>query len=73
MEPRFEEGFTLDDFKHAILNQSEAWLGTDMERFLRPETLFKADKFDGYVNARSTSTSVNNKNLPDIPIFKLTD
>ena len=46
---RTEEGFTIDDFKTVIDKKAEEWLGTDMERYLRPETLF-GTKFEGYLN-----------------------
>lgn len=46
---RTEEGFTIDDFKTVIDKKTEEWLGTDMERYLRPETLF-GTKFEGYLN-----------------------
>ena len=49
---RMNEGFTVEDFKKVIDNKVADWLGTDMERFLRPETLF-GTKFEGYLNAPS--------------------
>lgn len=50
IKPRFEEGFTLNDFKKVIDNQVSSWKGTEWERFLRPDTLFRASKFEGYLN-----------------------
>ena len=35
---RFEEGFTEDDFITVIDKKSNEWLGTEWEKFLRPET-----------------------------------
>lgn len=51
MRPRFNEGFKLADFKKAIDHQVLAW-GNDprMSEYLRPSTLFRASKFEGYVN-----------------------
>ncbi len=46
---RTDEGFKLDDFKKAIDNKVSEWKGTDMEKYLRPETLF-GTKFEGYLN-----------------------
>ncbi|EJD8511639.1 conserved phage C-terminal domain-containing protein [Staphylococcus pseudintermedius] len=46
---RTDEGFTLDDFKKVIDNKVAEWKGTDMEKYLRPETLF-GTKFEGYLN-----------------------
>lgn len=50
IKARWNEGFTLDDFKRVIDIKSKAW-GNDprMEMYLRPETLF-GTKFEGYLN-----------------------
>ncbi|MDO4649780.1 MAG: conserved phage C-terminal domain-containing protein [Eubacteriales bacterium] len=47
---RLKEGFTPDDFRTVIDKKSAEWMGTKMESFLRPETLF-GTKFEGYLNA----------------------
>lgn len=47
---RLAEGFTLDDFKAVIDKKCAEWLGTEWERYLRPETLF-GTKFEGYLNS----------------------
>jgi uncharacterized phage protein (TIGR02220 family) len=49
---RFNEGFVLEDFKAVIMKKSTEWIGTDFEKFLRPETLF-GTKFESYLNQRS--------------------
>ena len=49
---RWREGFRLKDFTAVIDGQCRQWLGTDMEKYLRPETLF-GPKFEGYLNSRS--------------------
>lgn len=49
IKARWNEGFTEDDFKKVIDNKVAEWKGTDMEKFLRPETLF-GTKFEGYLN-----------------------
>lgn len=46
---RLDEGFTVDDFKIVIDKKIKEWMGTDMEKYLRPETLF-SKKFDRYLN-----------------------
>lgn len=46
---RTDEGFSLDDFKRVIDNKVAEWKGTNMEKYLRPETLF-GTKFEGYLN-----------------------
>ena len=47
---RLKEGRTLSDFKQVIDNRCATWLGTDMEQYLRPETLF-GSKFESYLNS----------------------
>ena len=49
---RLKEGRTLSDFKQVIDNRCATWLGTDMEQYLRPSTLF-GSKFEDYLNARA--------------------
>ncbi|MDU0476837.1 conserved phage C-terminal domain-containing protein [Staphylococcus chromogenes] len=51
---RSDEGFNLDDFKKVIDNKVAEWKGTDMEKYLRPETLF-GTKFEGYLNQQQSS------------------
>ena len=53
---RINEGFTKDDFKKVIDNKTKEWLGTDMEKYLRPETLF-GTKFEGYLNQKRNRPS----------------
>ncbi|MCE5093496.1 conserved phage C-terminal domain-containing protein [Staphylococcus chromogenes] len=52
---RIDEGFNLDDFKKVIDNKVTEWKGTDMEKYLRPETLF-GTKFEGYLNQQQSNT-----------------
>lgn len=54
---RFKEGYTVDDFKTVIDKKAKEWKGTEMEQFLRPETLFST-KFEGYLNAPIKSRSM---------------
>ncbi len=49
---RLNEGFTRDDFILVIEKKCLEWLGTDMSKYLRPETLF-GSKFESYLNQRS--------------------
>lgn len=53
---RLSEGFSVDDFKTVIDKKCAEWLGTDMEKFLRPETLF-GTKFESYLNAKQSKTN----------------
>lgn len=46
---RLNEDFTEHDFYEVIEIKCEEWLGTENEKYLRPETLF-GNKFEGYLN-----------------------
>lgn len=52
IKARINDGFTLEDFKVVIDNKCEEWIGTEFEKFLRPETLF-SNKFEGYLNQKN--------------------
>lgn len=56
---RMNEGFTLEDFKVVIAKKCAEWIGTDMEKYLRPETLF-GTKFEGYLNSNSGKEAKHN-------------
>lgn len=47
---RLSEGYTVEDCKRVIDIKVKEWLGNDMEKYLRPETLFNATKFENYIN-----------------------
>lgn len=49
IKARFEDGFTLEDFFTVIDKKVAEWRGTDMEKYLRPSTLF-GSKFESYLN-----------------------
>ena len=48
---RLNEGYSLDDFKQVIEKKVNEWKGTEMEKYLRPETLF-GTKFENYLNQK---------------------
>ena len=54
IKARLNEGFTVDDFFTVIDKKVAEWKGTDMEKYLRPETLF-GTKFESYLNAKTRS------------------
>jgi uncharacterized phage protein (TIGR02220 family) len=58
---RLNDGFCIDDFKQVISVKSTNWLGSKMEQYLRPETLF-SNKFESYLNENIVS-NVPNSNL----------
>lgn len=51
IDSRIREKYTIDDFKTVIDKKVAEWKGSDMERYLRPETLF-GSKFEGYLNQK---------------------
>lgn len=53
---RLKEGFTLEDFKSVHRKKYAEWANTDMEKFLRPETLY-SNKFEGYLNQKDKSST----------------
>lgn len=53
---RLNNGFTLEQFKYVIDVKAAHWMNSEMEKYLRPETLF-GNKFEGYLN----ETFANNK------------
>ena len=55
---RITEGFTVEDFKKVIDIKSAEWLNTNMQQYLRPETLF-GTKFEGYLNQKITKQAGN--------------
>lgn len=49
IEARLNDHFTEEDIIAVIDKKTREWIGTDMQKYLRPETLFGA-KFEGYFN-----------------------
>lgn len=54
VKTRLKEGFTLDDFKKVHIVKFTEWNGTDMQKYLRPETLY-GTKFESYLNQELTT------------------
>ena len=49
---RQHDGFSTEDMQKVIDHQCKLWLNNkDMAQYLRPSTLFRASKFEGYLNA----------------------
>ena len=59
IEARLKEGFTVADFHAVIEKKNREWSGTEMEKYLRPETLF-GTKFEGYLNQPVTPKESGN-------------
>lgn len=60
IKARLNEGFVEDDFKTVIDNKTSEWIHTDMEKYLRPETLF-GTKFESYLNQKVGGKHGNNR------------
>ncbi|MEC5225266.1 phage replisome organizer N-terminal domain-containing protein [Bacillus sp. FSL K6-1109] len=62
IKARWNEGFRFDDFKHVILVKCEEWRGTDLDKYLRPETLF-GTKFENYLNQKPKGGRPHDRNI----------
>jgi len=47
---RISEGYTFEQFSQMINYKAKEWMGTDMQKYLRPSTLFNKTKFEGYLS-----------------------
>ena len=70
LNARITEGYTLEDFKKVIDSQYKEWFGTDMQKFLRPQTLFST-KFDGYLQyAKTKQTTLSSSSFNEEEYIK---
>lgn len=62
IQARIKDGYSLEDFKAIIDKKFISWVGTDYEKYLRPETLF-GGKFESYLNEkpRAEQTAINSR------------
>lgn len=51
IQARLKDGYSVDDFKTVINKKCAEWIGTKMEKYLTPKTLFAPSHFDQYLNA----------------------
>lgn len=58
---RLNEGFTLEELLMVVEYKCQEWKGTDMQKYLRPETLFRPSKFEGYLNAAISKAPIHTK------------
>ena len=66
IDSRLDDGYTLEDFKHVIDVKSYQWKDSDLQKYLRPETLFCASHFESYLNEEKQTGVKNNPfDLPD--------
>lgn len=52
---RINDGYTLKDFKFVIDSKTNDWKGTAMEEYLCPETLFRPNNFEKYLNKKGST------------------
>lgn len=45
-----KEGYTVEDIKKVNENMTLLWRGKENEKYLRPATIYKKEKFEGYLN-----------------------
>lgn len=62
IKARVRDGNSFDDFKKVIDTKTNQWLSNpDMNRYLRPQTLF-GNKFEAYLQEYSNNNGFNNSN-----------
>lgn len=54
---RLAEGYTIEDVKAVIYQQAKEWMGTEYQKHLCPETLFRPANFEKYLNNAKQSTT----------------
>lgn len=71
IEARFNEGFTLDDFKKVIDIKTSQWKNTEHDKYLRPKTLFSnkfedfSNKFEDYFHEKNIKNTFRNPKPAD--------
>ena len=63
---RFNEGYSINDFKTVIAKKAKEWLGTEFEQYLTPQTLF-GNKFEKYLNQKIIADSNKHKTNNEKP------
>ena len=63
---RLKEGYEIKDFKKVIDTKTREWLGTDMDTYLCPQTLFRLSNFEKYLNQKSICKKVVDDEVPFI-------
>lgn len=63
---RLSQGYTVADFRYVIDVKCAEWLGTEWEKYLRPDTLFREGNFEKYLQQKMPTKSPANqeKNNP---------
>ena len=53
IQARFNDGFTVEDFKKVHEIKAKMWLDNESRIYLRPSTLYRPSKFAGYLQEYS--------------------
>jgi len=65
---RLSEGNSVDDLCLVVKAKFEEWNGTHMDKFLRPSTLFQAEKFTGYLRfAKNQPNQIKKRDVNHLP------
>jgi uncharacterized phage protein (TIGR02220 family)/predicted phage replisome organizer len=70
VKARINEGYSLDDLKTVIDKKHSEWFGSDMQKYLRPQTLFGTN-FESYLNqlgGKEKTTETRTGVIPADPI-----
>ncbi len=59
IKARLNDGFTADEIKCVIDKKVNEWKGTEFEKYLTPETLFRPSNFEKYLNQKIINKSKN--------------
>lgn len=62
---RKREGYCLEDFKKVIDKKYDEWYGTEMQKYLRPDTLF-GTKFESYLNQEIYKKKTKQEEMDDL-------
>lgn len=66
---RLKEGYSIDDFKKVIDTKTAEWLNTNMDQYLRPQTLFNS-KFESYLNTKPSFKNNQYQHVQEAPVKK---
>jgi uncharacterized phage protein (TIGR02220 family) len=56
---RIAEGYTFEDFLYVHRIKCAEWLGSDMAKYLNPQTLYRPGKFEKYRNQKPSDTQLS--------------
>ena len=72
IKARLAEGHTVEDLKSVVKRKTAEWQGTNSAQYLRPATLFNAEKFNQYIGeiGQPLPNALNGKKTESIDEFK---